>query len=470
MIYPELKEREFRFFLSLKIAIPFILVVFLLIFIFYKNENLASDDIILFSILVLCYVYYVIYLIYIGFKRSVLDEVSKVFNRSEIIKLMHKTIKGKKVKNIVLLKLNNLDDINKRYSNKKGDEIIFKFMRIFEYFMQKQGFKNIPIGKFFGGNYIFIIDCEKTKLEHYLSILQRKLINSGIDKIEIKFTYSMILSDYDKNIKNILNILFSRLNSEDKDNQNIIKPDIFNDLVKYSIDNMEFDLKLHKMKSLKNNNDKLMSVNVKLDSSEIGSLSKAKIQTIANQLGYEIKLDQNIISKIFNKIKVKNCPYKIFIEISPVTLRNNSFKLFLERLINLGKIDPKKIVFEFYEKTYYDEINRFKEILWTLKELGFSFALNQFGGENASFEYFKKLPIDYIIYDIDINKTFYDEKINKLIKHFNSLTEEIGVKTIIRFIDKKTFYEDALKMNFDYIQGFYYEKPFNIELLKEKYE
>ena len=68
MLYSEKKERESRFKLALKVAFPFTLVLIFVAYVLFKESEFTRDDVILFAILLLCYVYYATYLIYMGFK------------------------------------------------------------------------------------------------------------------------------------------------------------------------------------------------------------------------------------------------------------------------------------------------------------------------------------------------------------------------------------------------------------------
>ncbi len=48
------------------------------------------------------------------------------------------------------------------------------------------------------------------------------------------------------------------------------------------------------------------------------------------------------------------------------------------------------------------------------------------------------------------------------------MCKEIGVKTAIRFVDKKPFYEDLKESGIDIVQGFCVEKPVDLENLREQ--
>ena len=188
-----------------------------------------------------------------------------------------------------------------------------------------------------------------------------------------------------------------------------------------------------------------------------GLVSKRKVQNIANKNGYEVLFDINIIKKL-SEIKFKdNDP--LMIEISSVSLRNIKFINFIKEFAQMGKIDPNRIIFEFSEKLVYDEINRFKEILTEYKNLGFRFALNKFGGNNAGFEYFKFLPIDFVIYDIEFNKNIKNDKFKTLFENLNLTAKRLGVKTIVRFVENEEFFNVVERYQTDFAQGFFIEKP-----------
>ena len=194
---------------------------------------------------------------------------------------------------------------------------------------------------------------------------------------------------------------------------------------------------------------------------------KYRILDVILQNNYEFKYDLALIKFISKNLYFKDIKGKIFVEIFPTSLRNNQFKNEILKLIDNNLIDPKKIVFEFNEKQICNELKRFHEIVYQFKELGFDFALSQFGGPNASFEYFKHLDIDFIVYDMEFNKNFYDPKVNKIFTNLNEMCKKIGIKTIVRFVDKKAFYDDLANSGIDFIQGFCIDKPTDLENLRE---
>ncbi|MCZ6104287.1 MAG: EAL domain-containing protein [Campylobacter ureolyticus] len=458
-LFSEEKERSKRFVLSLKIAFPLVLVLIILIFLMFSENNYDWKDTILFVILIVCYVYYVVYFIYFAFQNTTLDQVSNVFNRKEILKLISKELKENSQKNIALVNINNIQDINFRYGYKNGDKLLKEFVLELADFFKKNGYKDIPIGRHSGGNFLFVIDCKTPQLNYYLKTFERKLSNQGINNIEVKIKFATVETNYDKAWENVINYLFSKiLYSQNEEEIEVIKLDALDEFVCHAIDNSKFELKAQTIKSMKNDKD-IINLSINLALKDVGNVTKLKVMEIATRNNYEIKYDLKVIEFIANNFNFKKFNSKVMIEISPVSLRNAEFKNEIHRLITNKIIDPNKIIFEIYEKDSYNEMLRFNEIIEQFRGYGFEIAMNQFLGNNASFEYFKYLNFGYLIYDLEVNKKFNEERMRNIFDMINENASKFNLKTIIRFVDKNSFYEKLKETEIDYIQGFCIDKP-----------
>lgn len=460
MLKSELKERSNRFKTALEVSSIFIFSVIILVYIFIKKDQIEfdADDIILITILVLCQVYFTAYKIYQSFQTSVLDQVTKAYNRDEILRLLSKQaskFKGKSGGNMLMLKIENLNDINERYSFVSTDILLKRLVERLEKFLNEKVSKNTLIGRY--SNEYFLIFCESksTELIHLLNVFEKSILSDGIYNIELKIKFDAIDINHSVSLKNSVSYLIQKLNESDIDDKVDITDDLEKDVCN-CIDMQRFIFQTQLVKSLRFGQN-LKNVLIKIYTDMQGLVSKRKVQNIANKNGYEVLFDINIIKKL-SEIKFKdNDP--LMIEISSVSLRNIKFINFIKEFAQMGKIDPNRIIFEFSEKLVYDEINRFREILTEYKNLGFRFALNKFGGNNAGFEYFKYLPIDFVIYDIEFNKNIKNDKFKTLLENLNLTAKRVGVKSIVRFVEDNEFYNIAERYQTDFAQGFFIEKP-----------
>ncbi|WP_063999039.1 EAL domain-containing protein [Campylobacter iguaniorum] len=58
-----------------------------------------------------------------------------------------------------------------------------------------------------------------------------------------------------------------------------------------------------------------------------------------------------------------------------------------------------------------------------------------------------------------VSKNFDNFKFRNLLENMNVAARNLGVKTIIRFVDKSNFYDEIMKTGIDYVQGFCIDKP-----------
>ena len=466
MLYSESKERENRFRISLKIGFPFFILA-LIIFYIFKFSIKDIENYLLFILLIPLYIYYIFYLIYSGFKTTVIDPITKTFTRKEILEKIEKTKNKKYESTVILIKVDNIVDINERYGISNADNILKTFVERLDKFLKNYNFKDISIGRYSGGNFLLILKGGKKELTHLVTIFSKELKNIGINDIEIKIDYSLINSNYDKSVKNIIEKLISLLEEHKHDTVPNIKPNEFEKIICSAIDNEKFIFK-YQPTCNKNSEIKIVEILTKIYSKEEGMLYKSQIQRVVNHIGYETIFDKKIIKNLLIELeKFDMKDIKFSIKISPVTLRNSDFRQYLNQIFYKSILKPENFILEFSEKYGYKEINRFKEILIQFKKSGFTIGLDNFGGDNCSLEYIKTLPIDIVKLDIEFTKKLNEEKYRKIMGSYKDLLHNLDIEVMIKFIDKQEIMEQIKKYNFDYVQGFVISKPKNLKNLEE---
>ncbi len=457
MLYSESKERENRFKLALKISLPFLFILAFIFVYIYDSYEENFDIVILFTILIPIYIYYIFYLIYRGFHLTLIDNTTNAFNRKEILR---EILKSKENSIISLVKLENISDINERYGVDNADEILKKFIKKLDNFFLHNGFKDVKIGRYSGGNFLFILDSKnKNNLAHLLRIFSNDLKNNGIDEIEIKIGFSLIERVYDKSVKNIVKKLFDLIENKSEENLLNFKPNEFEKIILDAIENERFLFKFQQSKSLKNSSE-IVEVLTKIYSKNGESFSKSQIQRVINHIKKETLFDKKVMKALANELRGIDLKDRLIsIELSAVSLRNAKFKDFLEELFLETKLNPNSFVLEFSEKHSYEDMKRFKNILEQYKQMGFKIALRNFGGNNSSLEYIKHLPIDIVKLDIEFTKNLEDRRYREILKSYVLMLKSLDVKIMIKFVDKIEIKKRLEEFEFDYVQGFLISKP-----------
>jgi len=469
MLYSESKERKNRFITSLKIGFPF-LVFTIILFYTFKLFDTDLESSFLLLILIPIYIYYIFYMIYNGFKQTLIDPITKTFNRSEIIKNIVKIKKKKYESSVVLIKIDNIVDINERYGISNSDKILRIFAERVNDFFANYNLKDIPIGRYGGGHFLLVLKSRKKESTHLLTIFSKELKHIGINDIEIKIDFTLLESDYDPSVQNIVDKLLSMI-EDNKESDNIapnIKPNEFEKIIAKAIDNEKFIFKYQPVLNKSSEKIEIIEVLPKIYSKTDGMLSRTQIERVVNHIGYETVFDKKIISVLIKELENKILGDTLYsIKVSPVTLRNNEFMQHINHIFFKSKLKAENFILEFGEVRAYKEINRFKEILNQYRKLGFKIGLDNFGGDNCSLEYIKTLPIDIIKFDIEFTKNIEEDRYKKILKSYMILLRELDIKIMIKFIDKKELLDLVEDLNPDYIQGFIVSKPKSLKQIEE---
>lgn len=462
MTYSEKKERENRFKLALKIGFPFL---FLIVIYFSLNSLyfIKDNEILLFGFLAIIYIYYTFYLIYRGFKSTIIDDITKSFNRTYILENLQKYIDKKLYCTVIMLKISNINDINDRYGVMYADKILNQFTNNLYEFLERKKYTKTPIGRYSGGYFLLLLKENENLATHLLNTFILNQKNKGINGVEIKIKLATTTIFYDNNKSNIISHLFDKLLYEQ--NLKLQKPDIYDKVVCQSIDNKEFSFSSQDILNLKNQKIKIKDILVKLQIKDFHMIPNSQIISIINKNGYEAKYDENVINAFLDEVDFSE-DFIYCLHVSPVVLRTNKFKSFIIKKINAKQIDPSKIIFAFTELKVYDELKRFDEILKSFKKLGFKFLLKHFGGNNATSEYIKYLSIDYVSFDIEYSKYINQNTHKKIFQSYINLLKSLNIVSIVKFVQTKELYDIFVNFKVDMVQGHVISKPKNLKKSK----
>lgn len=476
MLFSEKKERENRFFLSLKIGFPFLFLIAILSVMFYINRGEPFEkNLIPFSILFFVYIYYIFYLIYSGFKLSLIDDTTKTFSREKMESIIKDKIKQPKEHNfIILLNVENIIDINERYGLQKGDKLLYDFIELFNKFLEQYEYKNTTIGYNGGGNFLIILKGREKELTHLLNQFCHNIKTRGVDEIEVKSVFSIISSSYDAKVENVILELEERLkHKKNHDRRSIarlkIKPDEFEKIIIDAVENRNFSFKFQPVRNANTKNIDMYEVLVKLDSKKYGLLPQMQFVSVINRIGYETVYDEILIEEILKIIKDHHDEKKIFsVNISPFSLRKNMFRLKLFMLFEHYNIDPSRVILELSEKKVYKDIMRYGEIIDQVREKGYKIAIDNFGSDNASHEYIKHIHVDLVKFDIEYTKNIENKRYEVLFRSYINIFKELDIKTMIKFVEKEDIYKISKSIGVDYIQGHFVSKAISLENLYEE--
>jgi diguanylate cyclase (GGDEF)-like protein/PAS domain S-box-containing protein len=180
---------------------------------------------------------------------------------------------------------------------------------------------------------------------------------------------------------------------------------------------------------------------------------------VAERFGLMPQVDRWVVLSALNTMK-KFPDLEPFINLSGLSLAEESLLEFIEKSIIESGVDPARIGFEITETTAVKDMARAERWIRRLKNLGCRFALDDFGIGFSSFSYLRLLPVDYLKIDgsyiRDINK---DATHKSLVKAINAVAHALGKKTIAEFVENEEIMKSLSTLNIDFGQGYHLGKP-----------
>ena len=119
-----------------------------------------------------------------------------------------------------------------------------------------------------------------------------------------------------------------------------------------------------------------------------------------------------------------------------------------------------KICFEVTETAAISNLNAASLFIDTIKELGCSFSLDDFGSGMSSFAYLKQLNIDYLKIDgLFVKDIVIDPVDAAMVKSINEVGHIMGLKTIAEYVENDDILEVIKEIGVDFAQGYGISRP-----------
>ena len=152
--------------------------------------------------------------------------------------------------------------------------------------------------------------------------------------------------------------------------------------------------------------------------------------------------------------------HRFSVNLSGASLNNESFLRFLKRRLTECSLPADLFCFEITESVAISDLNRIVSFINSLKEIGCSFALDDFGKGVSSLTYLKSLPVDYLKIDGSFIRELNINPSSKvMVEAINHIAEGFGLKTVAEFVENETILNSVRDLNVDYAQGFHLGRP-----------
>lgn len=179
----------------------------------------------------------------------------------------------------------------------------------------------------------------------------------------------------------------------------------------------------------------------------------------AERFGLMPQIDRWVVRTSLNIMR-QHPDLSLFINISGISLSEESLLENIEEMITRCGMEPSRIGFEITETAAVKDMLLAQRWIERLKKTGCRFALDDFGIGFSSFSYLLMLPVDYLKIDgsfvCNLDK---DPSHRVLVEAMSTVARSLGKKTIAEYVENENVLKILQQLNIDFAQGYFLGSP-----------
>ncbi|MED9904095.1 MAG: bifunctional diguanylate cyclase/phosphodiesterase [Lachnospiraceae bacterium] len=213
---------------------------------------------------------------------------------------------------------------------------------------------------------------------------------------------------------------------------------------------------------------------IRWNNAELGFIPPSEFIPLAEYLGLINPIGNHVLLEACKECKKWNDSgypgYKVNVNLSVVQLLQADIFDIVERTIKETGIRPHNLTLEVTESLAINDMDRMKEILTNIKELGVRIALDDFGTGYSSLNHIREFPFDVIKVDQSFVKDLAEDAYSQsFIKMVGELAETIGVSICVEGIETAEQFKVLEGMKVKMVQGYYFDRPMTQKDFETKY-
>ncbi len=412
------------------------------------------------------------------------DPLTNLPNRRKLMKKLKKDISKNKYGAVMLLDLDNFKGINDTLGHLYGDKVLKKVSEELECIKDEKMF----VSRFGGDEFLILIEDEKDidVIENYakqiMDIFKNKLIIEG-QETYLSCSMGITLYPFDSNnvsqllmnadmsmykVKNIgkNNYMFFNEEMTKKLQEKIKVEGILRDAIKKE------ELKLLYQPQICTFTGKVVGFEALLRLKN-KNISPAQFIPVAEETGLIVEIGRWVTKEAISQItrwKKKGLDIKpIAINFSAKQLNDLNYIEFLENTLKEADVEAKYIEIEITESIFLEEKKENIAFINRLKSLGIQIALDDFGTGYSSLSYLTFLPVDKIKLDKSLNDKFLELENAKVMNSLVSLANSLNLEVVAEGIEDVVQYKRLKVAGCNYIQGYLFSKPLEVEEIEKIY-
>ncbi|MEW8985462.1 MAG: EAL domain-containing protein [Bacillus sp. (in: firmicutes)] len=197
---------------------------------------------------------------------------------------------------------------------------------------------------------------------------------------------------------------------------------------------------------------------------ELGIISPGLFIPLAEQIGLIGRIGDWVLMEACLQCKKHHLKgvsdIRVAVNVSIFQLQNPAFFNRIRQILEETQLEPHYLELEITESATVNEHYNIIELIGSLKKLGVSVSIDDFGTEYSSLSRLCDMPVDRIKLDIQfIRGIGQKEKNNAIICGIIGLAHTLGLKIIAEGVETEIQLDFLIENSIDEIQGFYFYRP-----------
>ena len=207
-----------------------------------------------------------------------------------------------------------------------------------------------------------------------------------------------------------------------------------------------------------------IEVLMRLPSPEGELLLPDAVLPLVERFGLSVKLDMAVIDATLDWLEgqphVADGLDMCCINLSGAALNDEEFLKYLLKKLKTSAIDSSILCFEVSESAVSTNLTIVSGFMDKLRAQGCKFAMDDFSGGLNSFNYLKKLPVDFVKINSTFVRAIMEDPIHyAMVKSINDVARTLGKQTIAESVESQDVLEKLIELGVDLVQGYHIAAP-----------
>jgi len=407
------------------------------------------------------------------------DNLTTLPNRDKFFKSLSKQVEYPSPFSLFYIDLNNFKQINDAFGHQCGDQLLAAFANK----LNKELCGIAKLYRIGGDEFAFLLHTDTDESMNYCVNIINSAVKSPFCTNEqmVKIQLSIGVSRFPDDSRlpdQLLKKADLALHEAKKTFQPLVnyssaigkRAEDFFDLsakIKVALHKDEFELYLQPIMDSKDLQLHGLEALIRWPQDDGSFISPEKFITVAERTGLIFPLSKWVVQEAVNhirKLKLFGFTGTIHVNLSTKDIESSEFYDFIISLLATDPTLSDSLIFEITEGAMMTNIPAARKMMQQLSMRGFKFSVDDFGTGFSSLSLLRELPINQIkidqsfIKDMLINPPDY-----AIVESTLFLASRLNCDVVAEGIETKEVEQALLSLNCDYLQGYLYSKPINID-------